>query len=115
MKKLGYAMFALFVSLCVSAGAARAGAARTTYPVVFAHGMGGFDNILGYDYWGDDYGTFVGDPCDAFLEVYCNGDIDSGPEGVRRAGASRSRPPRCAGSTSPTTSRASWPPPAPRA
>jgi pimeloyl-ACP methyl ester carboxylesterase len=59
-------------------GAARAGAARTTYPVVFAHGMGGFNNILGYDYWGDDYGTFVGDPCDEFLEVYCNADLDVG-------------------------------------
>jgi hypothetical protein len=64
--------------LFVTEDGARAGAARTTYPVVFAHGMAGFDDILGYDYWGDDYGTFVGDPCDAFLEVYCNGDIDSG-------------------------------------
>ncbi len=53
-------------------------AARTTYPVVFAHGMAGFDNILGYDYWGDDYGTFVGDPCDEAFEAYCNGDLDSG-------------------------------------
>lgn len=51
-------------------------AAKTTYPVVFAHGLAGFDNILGYDYWGDDYGTFVGDPCDEFLEVYCNSYID---------------------------------------
>ncbi|GIW23719.1 MAG: hypothetical protein KatS3mg068_2726 [Candidatus Sericytochromatia bacterium] len=51
-------------------------AARTTYPVVFAHGMGGFDDILGYDYWGDDYGTFVGDPCDKFLEFACNWYID---------------------------------------
>jgi triacylglycerol esterase/lipase EstA (alpha/beta hydrolase family) len=57
---------------------AQAGAARTTYPVVFAHGMAGFNNILGYDYWGDDYGTFVGDPCDELFEVYCNEDIDSG-------------------------------------
>lgn len=57
--------------------AANAGAAKTTYPVVFAHGMGGFNNILGYDYWGDDYGTFVGDACDEFLEVYCNEDISS--------------------------------------
>ncbi len=54
---------------------AQAGAARTTYPVVFAHGMGGFDNLLGYDYWGNDYGTFVGDAC-SFLEVGCNEDID---------------------------------------
>ncbi|MBZ4421805.1 triacylglycerol lipase [Myxococcus sp. RHSTA-1-4] len=57
---------------------ASAAAERTTYPVVFAHGMAGFDDILGYDYWGDDYGTFVGDPCDGFLEVSCNGDINSG-------------------------------------
>jgi triacylglycerol lipase len=40
--------------------------------------MGGFDDLLGYDYWGDDYGTFVGDACNEFLEVYCNGDIDAG-------------------------------------
>jgi triacylglycerol lipase len=62
----------------VGAQEARAGAARTTYPVVFAHGMGGFDNLLGYDYWGDDYGTFVGDPCDGFLETACNEDLDPG-------------------------------------
>jgi len=78
MKRLGYALLVLFLTLSVSEGAARAGAARTTFPVVFAHGMGGFDDLLGFDYWGDDFGTFVGDPCDAFLEVYCNGDIDSG-------------------------------------
>lgn len=78
MKTLGYALLALTVSLLATQGAVRAGAARTTYPVVFAHGMGGFNNILGYDYWGDDYGTFVGDPCNELLEVYCNGDIDAG-------------------------------------
>jgi triacylglycerol lipase len=78
MKKLGYALFALSLLLFASDDAARASAARTTYPIVFAHGMGGFNNLLGYDYWGDDYGTFVGDPCDELLEVYCNGDIDYG-------------------------------------
>jgi pimeloyl-ACP methyl ester carboxylesterase len=78
MKRFGFALLAVSMSLCVIEGGARAGAAKTTYPVVFAHGMGGFNNILGYDYWGDDYGTFVGDPCDAFLEVYCNGDLDDG-------------------------------------
>lgn len=77
MRKLAYMLFALGLSVSF-APTAHAGAARTTYPVVFAHGMAGFDNILGYDYWGDDYGTFVGDPCDALLEVYCNGDIDAG-------------------------------------
>jgi triacylglycerol lipase len=58
--------------------AAHAGAAKTTYPVVFAHGMSGFDDILGYDYWGDDYGTFVGDACDEYAEAYCNEDLDVG-------------------------------------
>ncbi len=65
-------------ALLLAASPAFAAAARSTYPVVFAHGMGGFDNILGYDYWGDDYGVFVGDPCNEFLELTCNGDIDSG-------------------------------------
>ncbi|PTL79675.1 triacylglycerol lipase [Vitiosangium sp. GDMCC 1.1324] len=55
---------------------ARAGAAKTTYPVVFAHGMAGFDDILGYDYWGDDYGMYVGDTCQLF-EIGCNEDIDA--------------------------------------
>lgn len=76
MRRLGSACIAMLV-LGVAAQA-HAGAARTTYPVVFAHGMAGFDDILGYDYWGDDYGTFVGDACDEFLEIYCNGSIDSG-------------------------------------
>ncbi len=47
----------------------------TRYPIVFAHGMAGFNNILGYDYWGDDYGQYVLDPCDGFLETSCNFDI----------------------------------------
>src|SRR6185369_8646649 len=59
------------------AGSAHARTAnKTLYPIVFAHGAGGFDNILGYDYWGDDWGVFVLDPCDGFLETTCNGDID---------------------------------------
>lgn len=78
MKKLGRALVLAAAAVLVSVPEAQAGAARTTYPVVFAHGMAGFDDILGYDYWGDDYGTFVGDACDEFLEVYCNEDIDSG-------------------------------------
>jgi pimeloyl-ACP methyl ester carboxylesterase len=45
---------------------------RTAHPVVFVHGMGGFNNILGFDYWGDDYGTFVGDPCNGVIELNCN-------------------------------------------
>ncbi len=55
-------------------------AGKTDFPVVFAHGMGGFDDILGFDYWGDDYGVFVLDPCDKSLEFNCNGYIDDNQE-----------------------------------
>jgi len=69
----------LAVSLAVSATPALARDANlTAYPIVFAHGMAGFNNILGYDYWGDDYGQYVLDPCNEFLEITCNGDINSG-------------------------------------
>lgn len=75
---LGAKLAFAFCLTILASGQAFAAAAKTTYPVVFAHGMAGFDDILGYDYWGDDYGQFVGDPCDGFLEVTCNGDLDSG-------------------------------------
>jgi hypothetical protein len=68
---------ALFV-LQLAAPVMARDANKTLYPIVFAHGMAGFNNILGYDYWGDDYGVFVLDPCDELLEVTCNGDINSG-------------------------------------
>ncbi len=57
-------------ALAIIAGPASARVAnKTIYPIVFAHGMAGFDDILGYDYWGDDYGYYVLDP-------YENWDID---------------------------------------
>jgi triacylglycerol lipase len=60
----------LFLLAAGFTGAASARIAnKTVYPIVFAHGMAGFNNILGYDYWGDDYGYFVLDP-------YDNWDID---------------------------------------
>ncbi|XXF77868.1 acetyltransferase [Myxococcaceae bacterium GXIMD 01537] len=77
MKKLNAVLLAVVAVGLGMSSEARAGAAKTKNPVVFAHGMAGFDNILGYDYWGDDYGTFVGDACDEFLEVYCNEDISA--------------------------------------
>ncbi len=49
---------------------------KTDYPVVFAHGMMGFDQLVGIDYFGNDYGVFVGDPCDGFLETSCNSEIN---------------------------------------
>jgi triacylglycerol lipase len=77
MKKLHTLLLALCAGVLGLAPEAHAGAAKTTYPVVFAHGMAGFDNLLGYDYWGDDYGMFVGDAC-GFMEMGCNEDIDGG-------------------------------------
>jgi triacylglycerol esterase/lipase EstA (alpha/beta hydrolase family) len=59
------------------APAAARDANKTRYPIVLAHGLGGFDDILGFDYWGDDLGTFVLDPC-SFLEIGCNPDIHGG-------------------------------------
>jgi hypothetical protein len=70
------ALLALSFTLIASPTLAR-DANLTKYPIVFAHGMAGFNNILGYDYWGDDYGQFVLDPCDGFLETSCNGDINN--------------------------------------
>ncbi|WP_336366797.1 esterase/lipase family protein [Marinobacter sp. C2H3] len=69
---------ALLAGATLSMSALARDAGRTQYPIVFAHGMAGFDDILGYDYWGDDYGTFVLDPCDKLFESACNGDINNG-------------------------------------
>lgn len=76
MRRIGCVLMGLVV--VGLATEVHAGAARTDHPVVFAHGMGGFDDILGFDYWGDDYGTFVGDPCDKLFEVACNRSLNSG-------------------------------------
>jgi len=69
------------LSCLLTAGLAGTATARdankTVYPIVFAHGAGGFDDLLGYDYWGDDWGVFVLDPCDGFLETSCNADINT--------------------------------------
>ncbi len=70
---------ALAGSLLCSTNALARDANKTQYPIVFAHGMAGFDDILGYDYWGDDYGVFVLDTCQ-WGEYYCNGDIHSSQE-----------------------------------
>jgi triacylglycerol esterase/lipase EstA (alpha/beta hydrolase family) len=76
MKK-GVLLLALLAATGFTGSAAARDANKTLYPIVFAHGMAGFDDILGYDYWGDDYGTFVLDPCDEAFESYCNWDINS--------------------------------------
>lgn len=60
---------AVLMTLAMALPAQARIANKTLYPIVFAHGMAGFDDILGYDYWGDDYGYYVLDP-------YDNWDID---------------------------------------
>ncbi|QSP93558.1 acetyltransferase [Marinobacter salinisoli] len=76
LKSLGLA--ACFVGAAATSSHALARDANLTqFPIVFAHGMAGFDDILGYDYWGDDYGTYVLDQCDKFLESNCNGNINN--------------------------------------
>ncbi|MCP3161714.1 esterase/lipase family protein [Myxococcus qinghaiensis] len=53
-------------------------AQRTLHPVVFAHGLSGYDDLLGLDYFGDELGNFVGDACDEFLELSCNPYLNAG-------------------------------------
>jgi triacylglycerol lipase len=68
---------AVLVVLLLGTSASLAAVPPTTYPVVLVHGLGGSDNILGVPYWGDDFGTFIGNPCDKFLEITCNPNIAS--------------------------------------
>ena len=61
---------------------------ETRYPVVFAHGMAGFVDILGHHYFGDDLtGAFVGDAC-SFMELNgCNGWVSEGQQSNNKAAA----------------------------
>ncbi|MDA8142170.1 MAG: acetyltransferase [Desulfobacteraceae bacterium] len=75
----------VFLMVLCTASVAFGRAAKTTYPVVFAHGMLGFDELVGIDYFGNDYGVFVGDPCDEPLEISCNPRIDRGQQAFATA------------------------------
>ena len=75
-KTLPTVLIALMTACFTIQDAVARDANKTKYPIVFAHGLAGFDDILGYDYWGDDYGVYVLDTC-GFLEVNCNHDINS--------------------------------------
>jgi pimeloyl-ACP methyl ester carboxylesterase len=69
------ALTALACALPLTAGAETAKV--TKYPVVFAHGMAGWDSLGGFSYFGNDTGTFVGDSCQ-FLEINgCNDWLSS--------------------------------------
>jgi pimeloyl-ACP methyl ester carboxylesterase len=54
---------------------------ETEYPVIFAHGLFGWDSLAGYNYFGEDlWGTFIGDAC-SFMELNgCNDWIAHGQQ-----------------------------------
>lgn len=58
----------------------------TSHPVIFAHGMAGWDSLAGYHYFGEDlWGTFVGDSCQ-FMELNgCNDWLGSGQQAKAEA------------------------------
>lgn len=63
-------------------------ASETRHPVIFAHGMAGWDSLAGYSYFGEDfYGTFVGDACGWFEMNGCNDWISTGQQSRNKAEA----------------------------
>ncbi len=64
---------------------------ETRYPVVFAHGLFGFDSLLTFNYFGEDlWGNFVGDAC-SFMELNgCNDWIAKGQQSHNKAVAFQS-------------------------
>lgn len=59
---------------------------ETQYPVIFAHGLFGWDSLAGYNYFGEDlWGTFIGDSC-SFMEMDgCNDWIARGQQSHDKA------------------------------
>lgn len=45
---------------------------KTIYPVFLVHGAWGFDKILGFEYFSNDYGVFVGKSCTGRDKKNCN-------------------------------------------
>ncbi len=80
LKKRGTLLAVGAALLWIGAAPLSAGASRSTYPVVFAHGMGAIDNFLGFFYFGDDYGAFVGRPCAEAVSFSCNPYLDPGQQ-----------------------------------
>ncbi len=78
-KMVLFSTLATLLSIIAAVTAADA-CSKTTYPVFLVHGAWGFDRILGFEYFADDYGTFVGNPCREENEVDCNPYIDSAQE-----------------------------------
>lgn len=75
LKTLALAALACGLPLTAQAETAKV----TRYPVVFAHGMAGWDSMAGFSYFGNDMGAFVGDSCQ-FLEINGCNDWISGSQ-----------------------------------
>lgn len=76
------------VSAGFTATASAEVAHETRNPVIFAHGMAGWDSLAGYSYFGEDfYGTFVGDACGWFELNGCNDWISTGQQSNNKAEA----------------------------
>ena len=88
-KKLAAVAATVMITLGLgSQQAAAEEAAKTKYPVVFAHGMAGWDSLLGIDYFGDEWGTFALDGC-SLLEINGCNDWVTGCPATRKPKPSR--------------------------
>ena len=78
--KLTKKIAALAVSLCLSLGgvqqAQAADALKSKYPIILAHGMAGWDEIAGFDYFGNESGVFALDGCQLLEINGCNKDVN---------------------------------------
>ena len=71
----------LLMSLGLSLPAQQAQAAdaqKTKYPIILAHGMAGWDEIAGLDYFGNELGVFALDGCQLLEVNGCNKDVNGG-------------------------------------
>ena len=88
LRKLAQPVILSLLALAASAPAHAEQADETDYPVIFAHGMAGWDSIAGYHYFGEDvFGTFIGDACGWFELNGCNDWIAYGQQGNNKAEA----------------------------
>jgi len=77
-KKLATMAASVLLSLGLSLPAqqAHAEAQKTKYPIILAHGMAGWDEIVGLDYFGNEKGVFALDGCQLLEVNGCNDDVN---------------------------------------
>ena len=77
-KKLATLAASVLLSLGLSLPSqqAHAEAQKTKYPIILAHGMAGWDEIVGLDYFGNEKGVFALDGCQLLEVNGCNDDVN---------------------------------------